>query len=95
MEICNHVINEREIVGIGPLMIEQKQTALTEIFNTKRLYFYIHCKNQSIRIETDAMDFAGIDPARIELNKKFWYEFEAGYKKAKNEIIKMLDDGEK
>ena len=50
MKICNHSVDSSQIIGIGPL-ISVKSTAA--YFAHRTYFFMLHCKHQSIKIESE------------------------------------------
>ena|ERR1051325_7852842 len=60
MEIIGHLIQDTDIIGIGPLYAEQsKDLMMQSLYNAFRYFFEVHCKQRSIRIEGDFFKPAG------------------------------------
>lgn len=54
MEIFDHIIQDNEIIGIGPLMFQRSANHTSvQLFNEHRMFFQVHCKQQSIEISSD------------------------------------------
>jgi hypothetical protein len=83
MQICNHTIADDEVIGIGPLMTENKQDP---IYPTKRYWFYLHCRQQSIRIESDAIVVGDFNPQK-ENDVKYLQSFKNCYENATEKVI--------
>lgn len=54
MKVDGHYIRDAEIIGIGPLLMEQSSdNVMRSLYNATRLTFLVHCRQQSIRIESE------------------------------------------
>ncbi len=98
MKICEHIISTSEIIGIGPLMVKASaDTASRTLYNSKQLHFQVHCKYQSILIESPWFDvgFGDILELREEEKKardnyqKFINEYDV-IKKQVSDLIQTL-----
>jgi hypothetical protein len=87
MEICHHNIDAAQIIGIGPLMTEHKPDV---IYPTARYYFMLHCRQQSIRIDSDAVVKGDFNPDK-EKDIAYLKDFLRRYNQAKEKIIEMLN----
>jgi hypothetical protein len=91
MNICNHTIKTSEIVGIGPLMVQYSiDPVILQLYKRKMLWFYLHLKNMSIKLESDWCDFDGVDADQIARNKAYYDGFKKGYDDAKDNITNIL-----
>jgi len=51
MDIIGHLIQDTEIIGIGPLYTQpSKDLALRSLYNSQRFIFNVHTKHNSIEI---------------------------------------------
>lgn len=92
MEINYHVIADSEIIGIGPLMTKMDaRSPEFAMFNAKTLFFYVHCKQQSILIES-RLYYVGKGNevgAQEQIERAAYKEFEDLYTETR-EQIKLL-----
>ncbi len=99
MIICNHHIQTSEIIGIGPLMVQYSpdQTMRT-LYNERRLFFYVHTKHQSIKIESVFFQIGTTqEDTKSEFEKKqlaLYREFHSEYDLARKYIIELLQNRE-
>lgn len=95
MLICNHVIKDDVIVGIGPLMMTTPgDTLMQQLYNRRRLYFELHLTNHTTKIESDWHDI-GTDAQpdeRTAKERKLYQEFMDQYNVAKNKILELIGE---
>src|SRR4051812_25162823 len=91
MNICNHIIREDQIAGIGPLMMQQSSDhTIRMLYNSRQLWFYLHLKNHSVKIESDWID---LGDGSLEENKKqrgLYNDFTKQYKEAEEKILSIV-----
>lgn len=86
MEICSHLIDESQIIGIGPLMKEQKKDP---IYPTVRYYFALHCRSVSIQIESDAIVKGEFNP-QLDKDVEYLTKFKTDYEESRKIIAEWL-----
>src|SRR3954447_21609396 len=92
MEICNHIIREDLIAGIGPLM--SRRSASPEIhalYNSRQLWFWLHLKSHSVQIESDWFDIGegNTDAEKAaRTNYKAWTKL---YEEAFKKVIHIME----
>lgn len=88
MDICHHIIKESEVVGIGPLMLKlHPDQVQRELYGSRKLYFFLHLKNQSVKIESDYLDSLDPKNAGAHVLKKF----QEDYEKAKTAVHDIVE----
>ena len=80
MNICNHIIDELQIIGIGPLMSETRQTYYANI----KYWFMLHCKQLSIKIESPVF------LPEEEADKKAMQEFTKQFNNARASVEELI-----
>lgn len=88
MKICNHNIQLSEIIGIGPLVIKKN---INSAFQEVRYSFQVHCRQQSIEIESDAETFFG-NEKHVNESKARMEDFKSGYQTALSVILQKIDN---
>lgn len=90
MNICNHIIDDNEIIGIGPLMTAWPTSGIDQLYGRKKHYFLLHTAQQSIKIESDFLETANLPDDSLKKNKKILDDFIIGYDKAKEQIASWI-----
>lgn len=91
MNINGHLIKDSEIVGIGPLMVQQSTDLTIEtLYRARRYYFDLHLRAHSVRIETDFLYFDGITAEQLNQSEKKRKEFNESYHKSRDFIENHL-----
>lgn len=91
MKIAGHYIAETEIVGIGPLMVEySKDPAILQIYGTRRYYFKLHLRQQSIKIYSDFFDTNGHDDERAKTHQAISINFRTEYQESVSRVLLYL-----
>ena len=94
MEICGHIILRKEVIGIGPLMIQQSTDQATRmLYNSKKLFFFLHLRNQSVKIESNWFDVGNSEPANQTESRarEDYKKFCAEYDEARKLVIELLE----
>lgn len=93
MIICHHVIKDSEVIGIGPLMVQANaDQQLQVLYNQKRLFFYVHFKNHSFRIESEWFQLGhreDTDDIAIK-HRQLFQEYKAMYEEAKQQVVALI-----
>ncbi len=87
MNICKHFIFKDEIIGISPVMTNHFMQPIDNLYKRKQYYFLVHCRQQSIKIESDIVETANADDSYLQKTKKHLEDFLKGYEEAKSMII--------
>lgn len=91
MEVCHHLIKKEQIVGIGPLMTQfSNDQAFDLLYGASKLYFYLHLKTTSIKIESDWFYKRGVEPHILAEHKNLYTDFRNGYQKARKTIEELI-----
>ncbi len=93
MHIWEHIIDDSEIIGIGPLLTKQSPVDIDRsLFNSRNLKFLVHCKNQSISIESDFFNigFAGDTTEAVKKGRKLFNEYTEAYNDVKQKIFNLI-----
>jgi hypothetical protein len=92
MTICNHLIKASEVIGIGPLMTQvSSDQTMRMLYKEKKLWFELHFKNHTTKIESDWISFAEhLTEEQKKSNKQYFDEFRISYQNAVAEIIKII-----
>ena len=95
MLICNHIIKDEEIIGIGPLMMQfPAEDIQYQIYGRRKLYFVLHLKNHTTQIESDWFDIGtGSFDDLAEHEKKqrqLYMDFKTDYEASKGIIEKLV-----
>jgi hypothetical protein len=94
MSICGHIIKLNEIVGIGPLMVQRSADQTTfMIYGSRKIWFILHLRSQSVKIESDWCATRGYDKEVLEADKKKYSIFSVEYEISRRIIVKMLNGG--
>lgn len=73
MEIFGHIVKSDEVIGIGPLFMQQSSDpAMRSLYNSFRYEFELHARTRSIKIVSDYFHPAGQDAEKEKANK--WKE---------------------
>ena len=92
MNICNHVIRDDLIAGIGPLMSKTSSSLeIHSVYNSRQLWFWLHLKAQSFKIESDWFDIGNgtTDAEKAErANYKAWTRL---YDDARAHVISLFE----
>lgn len=96
MNICGHIISKSQVIGIGPLMLrhspDQTQQAL---YNSTQLFFWLHLKNHSAKIESDWFQLGFRRDDLNDFNKQqrdLFNQFKGQYDTAKAAILEAIDE---
>lgn len=80
MEIFGHIIKDEEIIGIAPLYAQRHtDPVMVSLYNAFRFSFEVHCKQTSIKIESEYF-FTDKNPAetiKAEDWKKKYFDHRA------------------
>jgi hypothetical protein len=90
MKICGHIVDKAYIIGISPLMVHQSTDQATRmLYNSKQLWFHLHCKHHSIKIESDWFEVGTVNNTeKIYLDaRKRYKDFTDEY----NEAAKLVE----
>ena len=89
-KFLGHSLLISEIIGVGPLMTQSSSDSTTaQLYNPKRLYFMVYTKSNTIRIESDWINFYGPESEK-ETRKETWNTLIGRYNKAISEIETLL-----
>lgn len=94
MEICEHIIQKDQIVGIGPLMVQlSPDEAIQQFYNSRKLYFILHLKNQSTKIESDWFELGRGESISEEQKaaREAFTKWKSMYNDAKKGIIELIE----
>ncbi|HRH60314.1 MAG TPA: hypothetical protein PL045_07075 [Chitinophagaceae bacterium] len=92
MNICGHLIKKDQIVGIGPLMKESVGDITTQnLYGSFRLFYLIHFKSSSIKIESTWMDTKGLSDSDIKYFQTVENRFTAEYNEAHALIEEIIN----
>jgi hypothetical protein len=93
MIICHHIIQKSEVVGIGPLMVARHPDHVqATIYQSRQLFFVLHLKNQSVKIESDWFAFDGVDGEQKKKNRDAYDQFRGQYDTAFAEIKELIEN---
>lgn len=90
MNICKHEIDPKQIIGIGPLMNEWFNGGDNSIYRRQRKSFKLHCKKQSISIESDIVETENCPESYLDKMKACLAEFEKGYDDARGKVLSLF-----
>jgi hypothetical protein len=92
MIISGHIINDSEIVGIGPLMLHSRATSQMQetMYAPKYLLFSVHLKTRSLEIESAVYSTKGLTDAGVEYKSKTEYAFKKIFIESRRNIAEML-----
>ena len=90
MEICSHIIDKNQIIGIGPLMKKHFTNGISEYYKRIQFSFMVHCKQQSILIESDIVERFGLEEINLTKNKSYLDRFSNNYEDLKKEITSLV-----
>jgi hypothetical protein len=90
LHVCGHDIDERKIIGIGPLMAEGEAGQVAQIYKYRRFYFNLHLLHYSLRIESNSVAIDNMIDTEGE-NQKYLQEFKRLYEVTKDHIIRNYE----
>jgi hypothetical protein len=92
MEICHHLIKKEHIVGIGPLSkTYSSDHQMHELYQPVLMFFLVHLKTISIKIESGWFYRTGVDATLFEEHKNLAADFKKGYEEARKTIKEMIE----
>ncbi len=91
MEICSHMIDKNQIIGIGPLMNKHFTNGIDSFYKRLQLSFIVHCRQQSILIESDIVEREGVEDLYKVKNQNYLDSFTQNYEQVKKEISSLIN----
>ena len=93
MDIIGHLIQDTEIIGIGPLYAEPtKDLTMQSLYNSFRYFFDVHCRQRSIRIESDYFKPAQSDELKRLNEKKRYNDWKEEYNRVRKLIAEQIGE---
>lgn len=92
MNICGHIIEEDQVVGIGPLM--SSGSADPQLYNSKKLSFKIYLKEFATEIESDLFDLGEsefLSDENEKIAREKYKDFKVEYEKIFQIISRKID----
>lgn len=95
MEICYHTIDENEVIGIGPLMVNMSSDInVRMMLNRKQLSFELHLRGHTTDVKSDWLDL-GRDPVENcseaeKESRKLYEKFRTMHKTATDTIRELI-----
>lgn len=93
MNICGHIIEDDQVIGIGPLMVKETDSSVqASLYNSRQLLFKVYLKSFEVEIESEFFKVGhGASSNERETAARARYEdFEPQYNKIKEIITKKV-----